>query len=53
MRLGEKTYGFAKVVDLHVNCRVKRETSPSDSEAKEKYKSGNLFTKKAREEGGA
>ena len=53
MRLGEKTYGFAKVVDLHVNCRVKRETSPSDSEAKEKYKGGNLFTKKAHEEGGA
>lgn len=55
MLLGEKTYGFAKVVDLHVNSRVKRENGPSDSlpgEAREKYKSGNLFTKRD-EEGGA
>ena len=43
---GEKTYGFAGLVDVHVNCRVKREngiTGIEPGSAAEKYRGGNLF----------
>ncbi len=41
-----KTYGFASVLDVNVNCRVKREngvTGIDPGNAPEKYKGGNLF----------
>jgi putative transposase len=47
MRSGDnKTYGFASVLDLNVNCRVKREngvTGIDPGDASEKYKGGGLF----------
>jgi len=42
-----KTHGFASVLDVHVNCRVKREngiTGIDPGDASERYKGGNLFT---------
>ena len=41
-----KTYGFASVLDVNVNCRVRREngvTGIDPGNAPEKYKGGNLF----------
>ena len=46
MRFQDKTYGFASVLDLNVNCRVKREngvTKLDPGDASEKYKGGDLF----------
>ncbi len=46
MRFGDKTYGFASVLDLNVNCRVKREngvTAIDPGDIPGKYKGGNLF----------
>jgi len=46
MRFGDKTYGFASVLDLNVNCRVKREngiTALDPGDTPGKYKGGNLF----------
>jgi len=42
-----KTYGFASLLDAHVNCRVKREnsiTGVDPGETKGKYKDGDLFS---------
>jgi len=42
-----KTHRFASVLDVHVNCRVKREngiTGIDPGDASERYKGGNLFT---------
>lgn len=46
-----KTYGFAPMTDVHVNCRVKRdggvtEVIPDNA----KYKGGNLFTRNNKED---
>ena len=41
-----KTYGFAGLLDVNVNCRVKREngiTEIDPGNAEDKYKGGNLF----------
>jgi putative transposase len=41
-----KTYGFASVLDVNVNCRVRREngvTGIDSGNAPEKYRGGNLF----------
>jgi putative transposase len=41
-----KTYGFANLLDVNVNCRIKREngiTGIDPGNAPEKYKGGNLF----------
>lgn len=41
-----KTYGFAGLLDAHVNCRVKRENGVTEIEPgspPERYKGGNLF----------
>jgi putative transposase len=41
-----KTYGFANMLDVNVNCRIKREngiTGIDPGNAPEKYKGGNLF----------
>jgi putative transposase len=46
IRFGEKTYGFASVLDVNVNCRVKREngiTAIDPEDTPGKYKGGNLF----------
>lgn len=48
-----KTYGFAPMTDVHVNCRVKRdggvtEVVPNNA----KYKGGNLFKTHNREDNG-
>jgi transposase InsO family protein len=46
IRFGDKTYGFASVLDLNVNCRVKREngiTALEPGDTPGKYKGGNLF----------
>jgi putative transposase len=55
IRFGDKTYGFAAVLDLHVNCRVKREngiTSLDPGDTPGKYKGGNLFNTTDKEAGG-
>jgi putative transposase len=42
-----KTYGFANLLDVNVNCRIKREngvTGIDPGSAPEKYKGGNLFS---------
>ena len=41
-----KTYGFVNLLDVNVNCRIKREngvTGIDSGNAPEKYKGGNLF----------
>jgi putative transposase len=46
MRFQGKTYGFASVLDLNVNCRIKREngvTGLDPENRPEKYKGGDLF----------
>ena len=55
IRLGDKTYGFAAVLDLNVNCRVKREngiTALDPGDTPEKYKGGNLFNNTDKEADG-
>lgn len=42
-----KTYGFAGLLDVNVNCRVKREKGVTELDPRDapgKYKGGNLFT---------
>jgi len=55
IRLGDKTYGFAAVLDLNVNCRVKREngiTALDPGDTPGKYKGGNLFNNTDKEADG-
>lgn len=55
IRFGDKTYGFASVLDLNVNCRVKREngiTALEPGDAPGKYKGGNLFNNTDKEADG-
>jgi transposase InsO family protein len=55
MRFGDKTYGFASVLDLNVNCRIKREngiTAIDPGDAPGKYKGGNLFNNTDKEADG-
>ena len=55
MRLGEKTYGFAAMLDLNVNCRIKREngiTAIDPGDTPKKYKGGNLFNTTDKEDDG-
>jgi transposase InsO family protein len=43
-----KTYGFASLLDVNVNCRIKREngvTGIDPGSAPGRYKGGNLFTR--------
>jgi transposase InsO family protein len=55
IRFGDKTYGFASVLDLNVNCRVKREngiTAIDPGDTPGKYKGGNLFNNTDKEADG-
>jgi transposase InsO family protein len=47
-----KTYGFAGLLDVNVNCRIKREngvTGIDPDNAPGRYKGGNLFTRNDKE----
>jgi len=55
MCFGDKTYGFAAVLDLNVNCRVKREngiTALDPGDTPGRYKGGNLFNNTDKEADG-
>ena len=55
IRFGDKTYGFASVIDMNVNCRVKREngiTAIDPGDTPGKYKGGNLFNNTGKEADG-
>ncbi|HEX9614756.1 MAG TPA: DDE-type integrase/transposase/recombinase [Bacteroidota bacterium] len=55
IRFGDKAYGFASVLDLNVNCRIKREngiTAIDPGDTPGKYKGGNLFNNTDKEADG-
>lgn len=49
IRMSGQSYGFATPLDVHVNCRVKRDKysnlEPEDSDRGQDYKGGSLFGK--------
>jgi hypothetical protein len=50
-----KTHGFAFLLDVNVNCRIKREngiTGIDPGNAQDKYKGGHLFRNESSEENG-
>jgi putative transposase len=50
-----KTHGFASLLDVNVNCRIKREngiTGIDPGNARDKYKGGHLFRNENSEENG-
>ena len=49
---GGRTYGFATILDVNVNCRIKRgrESLEIKGNNKDRYKGGKLFNNKDREE---
>jgi hypothetical protein len=48
--LSQKSYGFLTIVNLNVNCRVKRDNNHaleiSSAQAEKNYKSGGLWKKR-------
>ncbi len=51
---GDRTYGFAAMLDVNVNCRIKRGRDSLEIQGnnKDRYKGGKLFNDKDREEKG-
>jgi len=51
---GDRTYGFAVLLDVNVNCRIKRgrESLEIQGNNKDRYKGGKLFNDKDGEDKG-